>query len=70
LTSLASRFQKLFGLETKGALATPEPWFFELFGSAPASSGIPRMLSRLIPLRALPTMTTSHIPNTSLTFGP
>jgi HK97 family phage portal protein len=52
--SLASRFQKLFGIETKGALATPEPWFFELFGSAPASSGIavtPRIAMTCAPVR-------------------
>src|SRR5205085_12591882 len=53
-TSLASRFQKLFGLETKGVLATPEPWMFELFGSAPASSGIvvtPRTATTCAPVR-------------------
>jgi HK97 family phage portal protein len=53
-SSIASRFQKFFGLETKGALATPEPWFFELFGSAPASSGIvvtPRIAMTCAPAR-------------------
>lgn len=52
--SVTSRFQKLFGLETKGYLATPEPWFFELFGSAPASSGVivtPRIAMTCAPVR-------------------
>jgi HK97 family phage portal protein len=52
--SVASRFQKFLGLETKGALATPEPWFFELFGSAPASSGVivtPRVAMTCAPVR-------------------
>jgi phage portal protein BeeE len=53
-SSLTSRFQKLLGIETKGALATPEPWFFELFGSAPASSGVivtPRTAMTCAPVR-------------------
>lgn len=52
--SVTSKIQKLFGLETKGALATPEPWFFELFGSAPASSGVivtPRVAMTCAPVR-------------------
>ena len=52
--SLTSRFQKLLGLETKGALATPEPWLLELFGSTPASSGIdvtPRTAMTCAPVR-------------------
>ena len=52
--SVTSRFQKLFDLETKGYLATPEPWFFELFGSAPASSGVivtPRIAMTCAPVR-------------------
>lgn len=52
--SVTSRFQKLFGLETKAYLATPEPWFFELFGSAPASSGVivtPRIAMTCAPVR-------------------
>lgn len=52
--SITSKFQKLFGLETKGYLATPEPWFFELFGSAPASSGVivtPRIAMTCAPVR-------------------
>lgn len=54
MPTLTSRFQKLFGLETKGYLATPEPWFFELFGSAPASSGVivtPRIAMTCAPVR-------------------
>src|SRR5674476_1519569 len=54
IQSLTSRFQRAFGLETKGALATPEPWFFELFGSAPASSGVivtPRTAMTCAPVR-------------------
>lgn len=53
-SSIASRFQKLFGLETKGALAAPESWLLELFGSAPASSGIvvtPRTAMTCAPVR-------------------
>ena len=53
-SSLSSRFQKFFGLETKGYLAKPEPWFFELFGSAPASSGVivtPRVAMTCAPVR-------------------
>ncbi|WP_159005293.1 phage portal protein [Bradyrhizobium sp. S69] len=38
--SVTSKLQKLFGLETKGALASPEPWLFELFGGLPNASGV------------------------------
>ena len=37
--SITSKFQKLFGLETK-SLGAPEPWLLELFGAVPAISGI------------------------------
>jgi HK97 family phage portal protein len=52
--SVTSRIQKLFGLETKGALATPESWLLELFGSTPAASGInptPRTAMTCAPVR-------------------
>jgi HK97 family phage portal protein len=52
--SVTSRIQKLFGLETKGALATPESWLLELFGSVPAASGInptPRTAMTCAPVR-------------------
>jgi HK97 family phage portal protein len=38
--SVTSKLQKLFGLETKGALSTPDPWLFELFGATPNASGV------------------------------
>ena len=38
--SVTSRFQKLFGLETKGVLGTSDDWMLELFGAMPAISGI------------------------------
>jgi HK97 family phage portal protein len=53
-SSLASRFQKLFGLETKGALATPEAWLLDLFGAPSASSGVvvtPRTAMTCAPVR-------------------
>jgi Phage portal protein len=53
-SSITTRFKNLLGLETKGYLATPEPWFFELFGSAPASSGVivtPRVAMTCTPVR-------------------
>jgi HK97 family phage portal protein len=37
--SVASRFQKLFGLERK-SLASPEPWLLDLFGAQISSAGI------------------------------
>lgn len=51
--SLASRFQKLLGIETK-SLAEPEPWLLDLFGTATASSGIavtPRIAMTCAPVR-------------------
>ena len=38
--SVTSRFQKLFGLETKGVLGTSDDWLLELFGAMPAISGV------------------------------
>ena len=52
--SVASRFKNFLGLETKGYLAMPEPWYFELFGSAPSSSGVivtPRVAMTCAPVR-------------------
>ncbi|MEH2469741.1 HK97 family phage portal protein [Nitrobacteraceae bacterium AZCC 2161] len=54
LRSIASRFQKFVGLETKGSLSAPEPWLFDLFGSAPALSGVtvtPRTAMTCAPVR-------------------
>lgn len=51
---IPSRLQKFFGLETKGALATPESWLLDLFGTPPASSGIvvtPRTAMTCAPVR-------------------
>jgi HK97 family phage portal protein len=38
--SIASRIQRLIGLETKGALSTPEPWLLGLLGGLPNASGV------------------------------
>jgi HK97 family phage portal protein len=38
--SVASRFQKLLGLETKASLASPDTALLELFGAMPSASGI------------------------------
>ncbi|MDB5616158.1 phage portal protein [Tardiphaga sp.] len=46
--SLASRFQKFVGLETKASLASPDTALFELFGALPSASGI-----RVTPLTAM-----------------
>ncbi|QDM27577.1 phage portal protein [Tardiphaga sp. vice304] len=46
--SLASRFQKFVGLETKAGLASPDAALFELFGALPSASGI-----RVTPLTAM-----------------
>ena len=51
---VARALKSMFGLETKGALATPEPWLLDLFGAAPASSGIavtPRIAMTCAPVR-------------------
>jgi phage portal protein BeeE len=52
--SVASRFQKLLGLETKASLAAPDAFLLDLFGSAPSSSGInptPRTATTCAPVR-------------------
>lgn len=38
--SIVSRFQSLFGVETKSGISSPEPWLFELFGAGASASGI------------------------------
>jgi HK97 family phage portal protein len=52
---LPSRLQKLLGIETKSGLASPDDWLFDLFGGAPASSGIrvtPKSAMTCAPVRA------------------
>lgn len=51
--SVASRFQKLLGLEQK-SLAAPDPWLLDLFGAMPNASGImvtPRTAMTSAPVR-------------------
>jgi Phage portal protein len=51
--SVSSRIQKLFGLETKGALASPDPWSLGLFGGLPNASGVvvtPRTATECAPV--------------------
>jgi len=51
--SIASRFQKLLGLEQK-SLATPDPWLLDMFGALPNASGIvvtPRTAMTSAPVR-------------------
>jgi HK97 family phage portal protein len=40
MPSIASRFQKLFGLEKKASLADTSGFYFDLFGGAPTISGV------------------------------
>jgi HK97 family phage portal protein len=47
-------FPKLFGFEKKAGLATPEVWLTEMFGGAPAASGVsvtPRSAMKCAPVR-------------------
>lgn len=40
MSSLASRFQKLFGLEKKASLTDTSGFYFDLFGAAPTLAGV------------------------------
>lgn len=54
LLTLASRFQKFLGLETKASISAPDADLFALFGATPSASGIrvtPRNAIKCAPVR-------------------
>jgi HK97 family phage portal protein len=53
--NLKTGLQKLFGIETKSGLASPDDWLFDAFGGSPVASGIrvtPKRAMECTPVRA------------------